>query len=1314
MAEDEIIIKKPVGGYGVIVKPPKATVSADVVLDGDTFRSTNQFGDTDFRLFGIDAPESTQGEWGKAAKDFETELVQGRQVRISPAGSSYGRTIGRATLDDGTDIQVEKVKRGLAVPYREFWDDIDTDYADQLDQAEQYAKQNKLGMHGGYADNSHVDTPSQYRQRKKIESGDVNAFKPVGDEVPLKKEGALASVGGALDYLNNVARTGIREAVDAPEGHKLKSAYESMKQAANNERFTSSEMLRDSINMAQGHGRVRFGTDNDDKWTPGDAVDVTFNIAADIATDPLTYMSGGLSLLYKVPAGVIKGLGYGDKVLKAANTVKNLAPAGSALRRSLMASKEASGLFVGGAMGYGSTDNEDSIFQQIAMTAAGMTLGTAAGRNLGKAAVDIPREFAARKVFGQEAGSTLRENADAISQWYVNATGRGVTKELGPDGRALTTHWKEFQDGTTAKNAFEKADKEISVGDDIGDAIVRKKAVQARADEIVNEAKKPLEDFLERESTRIVDSKYRFGDGADEVARREELIGDTAAKIAELRLSGMTVGKAREIEKAGQQVIEEQTRMIISGRFKALEPLTAVERVVANAFMREGKVVFKTNRETLLKEHKFDPDTMLGGGLMKRIKSGELSGDELATLVDTANRDFAKFKADKMEEMGRTNVPVEVMNKELAAMQKRQDQLTSRWQRGYIDPVEETLAYSKLNGAHQAKFNGITSEATNLTKAGWENTALQKLNYKVRDAVEGWKKHNNDVVEEYNKRWRKYDKDGVQISTDMRGVDWHTSDVMSKEMSDSAEELLQVQRVSRAKMARKLESSPAIKVLGEDKAYVVYARELASSFVIESQRRAMSVMSGYRSAVPGTQIARMEKFLRGYDQMTNLAKANMLMFSMSWLKNNYWDNLAKAYVEGGLANLIDAGGMRLYQSQLRKDLKTVASGKFEHRLATPEMEEAVKLGVLEGPAFNALVDQADVKILNSANPALDHYLKNQKQVGPNFVQRTMGLWMTGLQNTMGRLGSYVESSARFVTWQHTRDALLRTPEYAGQTAKASADAANMVKKTFFDYGDVTALETAVFKRMIPFYSFYSKNIPYWTGALTDPKRVGRIAGLQSARDAVGNPLSDRERDETAPYLLENYARKVSTDADGTSTYVISPSFSMDDAVRWLTNPEESLLGKSQPFLRTIYEWATGDDTFAGGKVAPSDIGRREDGTIDEDKAKKFLYSRGFKFIALQAIGEKLGFPADSMKVYVDAKGNPYTTSDTLVWADKILSTVFPHGFIDQLAGSIGKVGYDKESIGKAIFNRLAPLQQIDVSSKQKTFHRKNAQEKRGN
>jgi endonuclease YncB( thermonuclease family) len=122
--------------------------------DGDSL----MVGQTEVRLFGVDAPEFDQtctrsGQaWacGAEAADRLSRLVTGKDVRCSPVSiDQYGRTLGRCTVGT-TDVNRIVVATGYAVAYRRY----STDYVS----AEETAKLNRRGIWAGT-----FEMPNAYR-----------------------------------------------------------------------------------------------------------------------------------------------------------------------------------------------------------------------------------------------------------------------------------------------------------------------------------------------------------------------------------------------------------------------------------------------------------------------------------------------------------------------------------------------------------------------------------------------------------------------------------------------------------------------------------------------------------------------------------------------------------------------------------------------------------------------------------------------------------------------------------------------------------------------------------------------------------------------------------------------------------------------------------------------------------------------------------------------------------------------------------------------------------------------------------------------
>jgi endonuclease YncB( thermonuclease family) len=93
------------------------------IADGDTFTMLGE-GNTQIkvRLYGIDCPEKSQA-FGNVAKQFTAEKIFGKQVEIEEKDKDrYGRIIAIVHLQDGTTLNEELLKAGLAWHYTAYDD----------------------------------------------------------------------------------------------------------------------------------------------------------------------------------------------------------------------------------------------------------------------------------------------------------------------------------------------------------------------------------------------------------------------------------------------------------------------------------------------------------------------------------------------------------------------------------------------------------------------------------------------------------------------------------------------------------------------------------------------------------------------------------------------------------------------------------------------------------------------------------------------------------------------------------------------------------------------------------------------------------------------------------------------------------------------------------------------------------------------------------------------------------------------------------------------------------------------------------------
>jgi endonuclease YncB( thermonuclease family) len=135
------------------------------VVDGDSLRR----GETDIRLYGIDAPEyrqscrdkhGTEYSCGKQSANALRGLVKGQDVSCrSVETDRYGRAVAVCKIGE-LDINKEMVRLGWAVAYSR--------HSASYLRAEAEAKKAKRGIWAGT-----FETPEDYRSRQRLVRGDL-------------------------------------------------------------------------------------------------------------------------------------------------------------------------------------------------------------------------------------------------------------------------------------------------------------------------------------------------------------------------------------------------------------------------------------------------------------------------------------------------------------------------------------------------------------------------------------------------------------------------------------------------------------------------------------------------------------------------------------------------------------------------------------------------------------------------------------------------------------------------------------------------------------------------------------------------------------------------------------------------------------------------------------------------------------------------------------------------------------------------------------------------------------------------------------
>ena len=116
------------------------------VIDGDTIVAIKNGETVKIRLYAVDAPEhrGKQPMW-EDAKNMTSDLVLGKSVEIQKHGvDMYQRVVGVVYMDNGTSLNEELLKRGLAVYAKDYCKD--QDYCMKLEAAESDARNAGFGL----------------------------------------------------------------------------------------------------------------------------------------------------------------------------------------------------------------------------------------------------------------------------------------------------------------------------------------------------------------------------------------------------------------------------------------------------------------------------------------------------------------------------------------------------------------------------------------------------------------------------------------------------------------------------------------------------------------------------------------------------------------------------------------------------------------------------------------------------------------------------------------------------------------------------------------------------------------------------------------------------------------------------------------------------------------------------------------------------------------------------------------------------------------------------------------------------------------
>jgi hypothetical protein len=286
-----------------------------------------------------------------------------------------------------------------------------------------------------------------------------------------------------------------------------------------------------------------------------------------------------------------------------------------------------------------------------------------------------------------------------------------------------------------------------------------------------------------------------------------------------------------------------------------------------------------------------------------------------------------------------------------------------------------------------------------------------------------------------------------------------------------------------------------------------------------------------------TNIESVNKFIKGFDKIQNIWKAQALMAPSYHTRNivgNLWNNF--------LANVSPTDYATA--GKLQAKLTTGTATKVEKQL----YEKMQKLGVIGTGQYGGDITQAIADEIGgvSINP---------------LSQRFAGYKANRFA------GSAVEDNAKIAHYiSKVRDGF--TPEAAAES----------VKKYLFDYSDLTFAEQNLFKKVMPFYTWTRKNVPLQVQEFVN--NPGKFSKIGIVKSQIESGVEQPDEKYMSDYMKGNAPIRVKTDEKGNTLYFLAGAWlPAAQAISFLSDPVSGALGMVSPAAKLPYENISGNGTF---------------------------------------------------------------------------------------------------------------------------------------
>lgn len=293
-------------------------------------------------------------------------------------------------------------------------------------------------------------------------------------------------------------------------------------------------------------------------------------------------------------------------------------------------------------------------------------------------------------------------------------------------------------------------------------------------------------------------------------------------------------------------------------------------------------------------------------------------------------------------------------------------------------------------------------------------------------------------------------------------------------------------------------------------------------------------------------------FLKGYDTVLGGWK-RLALFSGGYHVRNAIGAMFNNYVTG-----MDVPDIVKYSTLAAKEVKNALKGD-ESKLYDAYRRQGLSSSSQSAVEF--------AKHGSEPEKAITNVVKDQS--------RTTGQKALGAINPVKafdnsqKVGNTVDQVNRFALFKWAVESKGMRPEQA----------AAKVRETQFDYSQITKAEKEVFTRMMPFYRWSRKNIPFQLRKFAeDPARYSRVDKLRrNAQDSFG-----LDEEDTPDYMKQNFFMPVTSNGDGTGK-MFGANLPVGDLTR-LTSPGKLALDSLTTALKLPIELTSNRNLFFNNDI----------------------------------------------------------------------------------------------------------------------------------